>query len=274
MTMTIKKIIVLSLCMMTVLSSKGWSADTTEQFDKGLSDAEMHTSYWGIGNAESERGVGAEFVLGAGVTDWLSVNLATCAQANDSFAEGTGSTSFGIFTTPVDTEHFDLDYAFGVSLCNLASGKPGPADHMAGEFSLEFYIELNLDSSDDMDGYGFYLGITEVRTGIDESEIDMNGEEIRKFIDASFTELVGGVYITVAEGQQLFLAYDWFYNHGDVDYDHATGIGGVALGYNFCITDNVEIISEIYYDLPQDDDEDPGTAITIGFISTLPPVGK
>ena len=50
--------------------------------------------------------------------------------------------------------------------------------------------------------------------------------------------------------------------------DKAMDIGGIAAGYNVAVVDRLEIISQLYADLPASD-EAFGLGLMAGFIATL-----
>ena len=83
------------------------------------------------------------------------------------------------------------------------------------------------------------------------------------------TALTIGGYYAIKEGHQLFLSYDMSFNHRHLDGERETDIGGIALGYNAMLTDTIELITEINFDITQDD-EDFGADFLVGFITTLP----
>lgn len=268
----IKRYVILAvaaLLLSGLFNPSAFACDTLELFDPGVSDFEFYLSYLGACKDEPERGIGAEVLLGIGINSWLSGQIYASGEGNEALSEGTGAFGFGIFSTPLDTDHFDFDIGLNATVSGLGPGEESPAGHSQAEFSLTPFIELNLDSDPDMNGYGFYVVVEETLGGRDESFIDNLAQEIRSFTLTPGTALTLGSYYTVREGQQVFLCYDMAFNHRNGEGERKTEVGGIALGYNGMLTEELEIISEVWFDIPQDE-EDFGFNFTLGFIATLP----
>ncbi len=265
-----------ALALSLTPASSALAGDTLELFEIGATDFEFLISYNGIGKEQRERGFGGKLLLGYGLTDWLSGKLVVGAEGNENFMEGTGGFTFGIFSTPLDTEHADLDLGLDIGLDGLEPGGAGPAEHFTAGFAFTPYLELNLDSLGDMGemgGHGAYLVLSEVLTGRDESRADgqEGGESI--FKTTPHTDLTLGAYYSVAEGRQLFISYNMIFNHRNAEDEHKTEVGGVALGYNFFVAERLEIITEVFFDIPQADEEF-GVNFLVGLIATLPKAAK
>ena len=259
------------LMLSSLFCSSVSASDTLELFDPGVSDFEFYLSYIGACKEEPARGIGAEALLGIGINGWLSGQIYVSGEGNEALSEGTGAFGFGIFATPVDTDHFDFDIGLNATVAGLGPGEEGSAGHSQAEFSLTPFIELNLDSDPEMNGYGFYVVVEETLGGRDESFVDNLDQEIRSFTLTPGTALTLGSYYTVEEGHQAFLCYDMAFNHRNAEGERGTDVGGIALGYNGMLTEEVEIISQVWFDIPQDN-EDFGIDFTIGFIATLPSI--
>ncbi len=231
------------LLLLAVSSAPALAVDSLELFDPGVSDFEFYLSLSGVGQDESA--VGAETVLGIGITDCLSGQIFASGEANQYLEGAAAEFGFGIFGTPVDTDHLDLDTGL-----NVATG--GGAH---GDFALAPFIEINLDSDPEMLGYGAYLVVEEALSG--------SGATIMPV-----TALTLGAYYTVKDGHQFLAAFDVTFNHRNAD-ERNTDVGSIALGYNSALTDNIELITEVSFDIPQDDD-DFGAGFVIGFIAALP----
>jgi hypothetical protein len=59
------------------------------------------------------------------------------------------------------------------------------------------------------------------------------------------------------------------FNHNARAGERVTDVGGISLGYNVILADPLELITEVYFDIPQDD-ENFGVDVMVGFIATLP----
>jgi len=238
-----------AMLMVSALVIAPWSAafgaDTTEGFDPGASNLEIYFAYSGSGKHADERGVGTETLVGFGISDRFSALLVLSGEANDAMGEGDAGFSLGLLATPIDTENFDLDVGFDVGIGSLGAGAPH-FGHNTGELLLFPWIEINIDSSNDLSGVGWYVLAGEVITGEDRTWIDKDGIEQRSFKALYAAEI----------------------ETGDEDR-RATEVGRVSLGYNFLLSDNLEAITEVAYDIAQDG-EDPGFDFVVGLIATLP----
>jgi len=261
-----------AMLMVSALVIAPWSAafgaDTTEGFDPGASNLEIYFAYSGSGKHADERGVGTETLVGFGISDRFSALLVLSGEANDAMGEGDAGFSLGLLATPIDTENFDLDVGFDVGIGSLGAGAPH-FGHNTGELLLFPWIEINIDSSNDLSGVGWYVLAGEVITGEDRTWIDKDGIEQRSFKALYAAEIETGFYVTPAEGHQFFIAYSTVFNHDPDEDRRATEVGGVSLGYNFLLSDNLEAITEVAYDIAQDG-EDPGFDFVVGLIATLP----
>lgn len=222
--------------------------DTTEPFGKGPSDFEIYAGFDGIGASRDARGFSAESVLGFGFTDRFSGSVALSAEANDTFAEGSGAFSFGLFGTPLDTDHVDLDLFFSIG----------------SDFSFSPGIELNFDFKPDLALAGLYLKAE--HTMIGERKNDDDNDPKYRLVNES--GIAAGGYYTVAEGMQLFAEFDFAVRYDPPDGVEMVTVGGPALGFNAVVAENFEIISQVRYDIPQKG-EDHAVGIAVGLIVTM-----
>ncbi len=246
--------------------------DTLEPFDIGVTDFEGYFAYIGAGKEELERGFNAEFLLGIGILSRLSGQLYGGADSNENLSEALGFFGFGIFGTPVDTNHFDLDLGVNFTIGNLGAAGDGPAGHAQAEFTVEPYLEMNLDSDPDMSGYGLFLVVEATLGGQDNSYIPPGtspADEIRAFRLTPGTGFLIAGYWRPAERHELLLGYDMYFNYNASAGERVTDVGGISLGYNVILLDPLELITEVYFDIPQEDDNF-GVDFFIGFIATLP----
>jgi hypothetical protein len=75
------------------------------------------------------------------------------------------------------------------------------------------------------------------------------------------------VILSVARpNHQLLLENDMGINHNG---ETTAVIDGVALGYNVCVNDTIELINQVYLDIPQQR-EQIAIGVMVGMIATLP----
>ncbi len=277
-----KQLLAISICMASyLLGTAVYAADTTETFDPGASDFEFYAGVDGIGKGKYEKTVSAEALLGYGLMERFSGYLAAGGEANERFGDGAGWVGLGIFGTPVDTDHFDLDLMLD-------------AGFGASDFSLAPSLELNIDLDPEMRTWGMYVRVSENFMGRDETpdaepgEIDCEsvydtqsgGRTIvcaqqpdetadPKFELAPVTGVTVGTYYTISEKHQLLLEYDMAFANNPAKDEEDTEIGGVALGYNVVLSDSIEMINQLFFDIPQDG-EDFSLGISLGIVATMP----
>jgi hypothetical protein len=256
------------------LSSKVWAflaaatfcapaanaADTIETFEPGASDFELYVGYDGIGLDKKQRTVYGDAMLGYGLRDGLSAYAGVVLEGNDGFSTGATTNYIGVFGTPVDTDHVDLDLIFGVS-----SGGP---DQM---FEVRPALELNLDSDADMAGAGAYVRApfpiygrqvsAPIHPTDDETELTFQ------------VETTAGVYAMLAPGHQLLVEYNMGFHPDPNEDERTTEIGGITLGYNVELADGFELINQVFGDIPQDD-EGASFGVMTGFLATVPTAGE
>lgn len=212
------------------------ASDTVETWDVGATDVDFYVGHDGVAFGD--------IMLGYGVAPRLSAYLGT------TLSDGETAIYLGVFGTPIDTDHFDLDLFLG-----MTNGGPG-----LSQFELAPAIELNLDLDPDMRSWGAYL----------RAHLPVHG---RPTTDATAATMAAdatyhvaptvGVYRSLGERHQLLLEYS-------VDFHpDAVEVGGLAFGYNVAITDGLELINEIYVDIPQAG-ERVAFGATTGFIATIP----
>ncbi len=158
------------------------------------------------------RAGGLDLMLGHGLTPRLSLYLGTALGLEPGLERGDGRLYLGGMSALVDSDHFDLDLILDGSL-----GSSG-ADFGPG-------FELNLDAAPELARFGLYW---RVQLSAVEREL--------------FTTL--GAYVTVADGHQLL--FETLTEAADV-----IGGGGVAVGYNLAVGDSMEIINQVYVDVPE-----------------------
>ena len=235
----ITKSIIMILFLMLGGISISWGADTTETYDPGASDFEFFTGFHGL--SQEEKKINSEVVLGFGFNPVFSGYLGTSSESNQNLNSSAteNSINFGLIMTLFNSENFDLDLMLDVQSFNSLSFTPA--------------LELNFDLEDDLNLAGFYLKVEEEITGSE--------NENKRLYN---TVLTKGLYFTVSQDLQLLTEFDWSYDHDQSEKN----VGGVALGVNWRFSDSIELINQIYFDIPEGS-EDFGWGIDFGFVATM-----
>lgn len=230
------------------------AVDTVETWDVGATDVDFYLGYEGAGREQEERRLSGEIMLGYGLIERMSAYLGASVGADERLG-GAGSELFlGLFGTPVETPHFDLDL-----FLDLAASHDGSVG-----LTVTPAVELNADLDPDSGSLGAFLHV-----GVPISGRDLEGEAGSALTVG--VEVTAGAYVTVATGHQLLLAYDMTLRPDPSEGEAAVEIGGVALGYNVVVHDAVELITEARIDVPSAG-EPVSAAFMAGFIATLPVV--
>ncbi len=232
-----------------------WAADTVETVDAGATDVNIHAGFDGIGQESANRTTHMNITLGYGIVDRFSAYLGTTLQGNGVFCDGQAGIYIGVLGTPVDTDHFDLDLFLETSV-----GGPGMS-----EFQLSPSLELNFDLEQEMKSWGLYLRVSmPIYSRAIGSHVPDATEHIRTFS----VSLNPGMYLTIADRHKILLEYDMAF-HRWAPNKYYVDVGGVALGYNVEITKRIELIHQVYVDIPQQD-ESTTLGLMVGLIATLP----
>lgn len=231
-----------ALALALMAASPARAANTIQNFDEGASYFEGHISFDGIGLDQYQMQFGVQGILGFGITTSVSAYIGVTGAANELFGAGTLTGNLGLFWTPLDTDHLDLDL-----LLDVGAGTAG--------FTLSPGLELNLDIKPERALAGLYIVLWESFTGRDLSTQDNpltpKDETASEFELAPSTSLSLGTYLTVAEVHQLHLVFDMTFRHNAASGEIANEVGGVALGYNIMVTDEIELINQVYLNIPQ-----------------------
>ena len=229
--------------------------DTVETWEPGATDLDFYTSYNGLGLARSERELGSEIMAGFGLVNGLSAYLGAALGTDEAFSQGSGEIFSGIFGTPIDSDHFDLDLFLDFRL-----GGTG-----FSEFQVTPAMELNFDLAPDQQRWGLYLVVATPVYGRTEGEADTATTEV-----ATHLETTLGTYVTIAERHQLLLDYEMAWRPMAGTDEQTIEEGTVGLGYNVFLTPALELITEVRFDIPQDD-EGFAVGVMVGLIATIPP---
>ena len=246
------------LCTLAMPSSAR-AADTLEPFGIGATDVDFYVGYEGVGQRNlSDQGLFGELMLGYGLLERLSAFVGTNLQGAATFTDGSANLYLGIYGTPLDTKHVDLDL-----ILTVGGGGAG-----FREFSLLPGFELNFNLDPDMKSWGMYLKGGVLLQGTAEED------PVAADAPCRFSyELLGvlGMYYTIAKKHQLLLEADLTFRPEPCDDARRVELGGVALGYNVTLSDRIELINQVFLDIPQ-----PGerfaAGFMFGFIVTLPSV--
>lgn len=223
------------VCVTTaVFSGSLLALDTTEPFDVGLSDVETYVAFGGIGLAKGEKAFSSEHVIGAGITEKFSTTLVASFESDEYFSNGAYALGLGLYYNITESEKFGFDL-----MGSLAFNEG---------FSLG--TELN-----------FYFEKVGLQLTFEESMANNGTNKIG--FSTAFSPLL---HFNLNEDTQLLTAIDFGIDH-TVD-DDAFEVGAIGLGLNRVVSDAVEIITEVNYDIPQND-EKGSLGLSVGFIATL-----
>ncbi|MBD3318192.1 MAG: hypothetical protein GF344_20605 [Chitinivibrionales bacterium] len=224
-----------SLCLFSLVSTTSLCAlDTTEPFDLGFSDNEIYVSFSGLGAERGRRMSAVEYVVGVGVTERFSTLFSFVTESDGYFNNPATELGASLFANVLDRRHLKLDISAGVT-----SGG-----------SVGLGTELNVD----FDRAGLQVTIEEAIYNGGASSDDINFE----------TTIAPLVYVSLTDALQALASID-----ATLPADGDAGIGAPAVGLNAVISDAIEIISEVGFDIPRE-----GEAFTVGaslgFVATLP----
>lgn len=232
------------------------AADTTEIWAQGELEADLLLSYAGLGLAREERGLGAELLLGYGLFSWLSLHGGVAMEADELFESGEVWPYAGAMTTPLDTDHLDLDLILEI----------GTSAAHPGELELWPGIELNLDRAPDRAGYGVYLRLA-LPVGIYLGDNHVPEENGRAALAALRLDATLGAYLTLSPGHQLLLEGGAIalLHHAGGD---PTAVEGASayLGYNVELPGGLEWVTQVGLELAAEGGWRPGAAVQSGFL--------
>jgi hypothetical protein len=230
------------------------AADTMETFDVGATDVEFYTGVDGLGLPSDERIAFGDMMLGYGLVERLSAYFGTTLEGSGAFTDGCSTHYMGLFGTPFDTNHLDLDLQL-----DMASG--GPEQRL----EIRPALELNVDADPEMRTWGLYL-----RTPLPVyGRKFQTGEQHATF----HLESTLGAYVHLADGHQLLMEYDMAFHPDPQDGERRTDVGGAAFGYNVTVSDEIELINQVFVDIPQAG-EKVSVSLMAGLIATLPSAAR
>jgi len=238
------------LAFVSALTAGVSASDTMETFDVGATDVEFYTGADGLGLPSDERAAFGDMMLGYGLVERISAYFGTTLEGSGAFADGSSTHYLGLFGTPFDTNHLDLDLQL-----DMASG--GPEQRL----EIRPALELNVDEDPEMRTWGLYL-----RTPLPVyGRKFQTGERHATF----HLESTLGTYVQLADGHQLLAEYDMAFHPDPQDGERRTDVGGAAFGYNVAVSDEIELITQAFVDIPQAGDQ-VSVSLMAGLIATLP----
>jgi hypothetical protein len=235
----------------------GRAADTIETWEAGATDVDFYLGLSGLGRPATQRSLGADIMFGYGIVDSFSVYLGTTLAADGRLGNGAGSLYTGVFGTPLDSDHLDLDLLLGFEL----------AGQNYDQFQLAPGVELVFSSHPDMLGWGMYLRGFAGLTG-ESAGSGQDGHAVHVELASTL-----GAFVTLADDHQVLLEIDGAWQPRRGPADERLELGGLALGYNLTLSPTLELIHQVFVDLPQSRAEPIAVGLMVGFIGSLPASG-
>jgi hypothetical protein len=232
--------VLLSLILLICLVSASYAADTVETYGKGAGEFEIYLGGDGFNLPKYEKAVSGDLLVGYGLLDRFSGYMTLSAASNEYLTDAEGAYSFGIFGTPVDTDHVDFDLMLNA----------GMGGENFSQIAVSPGFELNFDLKPDMKLWGVYIRVSDGMSGRDESVADNpdtpNVDETnQKMVFTMAIDQTLGTYVTIKERHQILAEYyQTSYVHPGPE-EPSYDIGGFALGYNVVLVDNLELITQI-----------------------------
>jgi len=78
-----------------------------------------------------------------------------------------------------------------------------------------------------------------------------------------------GAFTTLNERHQLLLEVDGAYRPAPGPSELRLQLGGAAVGYNLVLSESIELINQVFIDLPQSASEPIAVGVMLGFVATL-----
>jgi hypothetical protein len=231
------------------------AADTMEVFEPGATDAEFYVGYDGLGITRGASTTFTEAVIGYGVAPQLSMFLSAGLEATGALTGGTQALTLGLYGTPLETEHVDLDLL-------LQAG--GTTD---GGYEVMPAVELNLDAADGLARWGVYL-IAGVPVHAPQLHAAVVFPAHRGDVELDLL-LRLGAYWTISPRHQVLLEVDGAVHALGSRLGSVGDLGGLALGYNVTLSETFELISQLRVDVPTGADQPWSAGLATGFIATL-----
>lgn len=229
---------------MSLMVPTAFATDTTEAYGAGEISFEAHQSFEGFRDGLRGLGVGHESLIGLGIHKYLSAQVGFSFGANGYLGNVETGFNFTLLSTVVDTDKFDLDLWLSVD----GGITPG--------------LELNFDF---LENLGIYVRAEVPLAGVIKGLTKEGEDDWETSVGLS---IVPGIVWTVQEGHQLLLegGFDLLWSDA-ADASGRLELWSVALGYNFMITEKIEIVTEVKTFHPDGGDQEFG--IGFGVIASL-----
>lgn len=250
-----------ALCM---FSSNAFAGDTTELLDKGEVDIAPTIGFANI--TKHNTGWESDIALSYGVADFMTIGTSFNVSNAVEFAGTYFSFSFDTLFTPLDTEHFDIDFDIAFTMMTAGGGLG---------YNLTPMLEFNYDTDNDMSLFGAYMrlafpmysgGVWVDPDDPDPEDPDPDDDGVRT--DFAF-EITLGLYYMIMPGHQIILEGGPIIGNMAKKLGPRSTDGFVSIGYNIMAWDDFEITSEVRIDIPEGGD-DVSAAIMVGAIIYLP----
>ena len=230
------------------------AADTLETVPDDNFYMETTFGALNLGQEAQRTMISASVMLAYGMNDRLTSYIIAGGNTNLYMTKGVTNLGVGLYGVLVKMPHFKLDLGLqaGVGRTGLTTSVGRSRMALKDEFVLAPSLELNFDLKKDEKFIGFYLVFQEIFTGVEEEK---DGQLLGYFTPSSY--LRAGAYWSIVPGKyQVHLQFDMNINHFDTTIITdlvvpAVDIGGIAVGFNFFVTETIEILTEVYIDIPQ-----------------------
>jgi len=233
------------------------AVDTTETWDAGAFDVDFYVGLDSVGRARDEHILSSDLMIGYGLIERFSAYVGTALAIEDRFSSGGGELSLGLFGTPLDTDHVDLDLFLDVTGGGQA----------LSQILVTPALELNVDLLPELRQWGVYLqiGVAIART------VESNEASGASPRTEATVETVIGTYVTIAERHQLLVDFEAGFRTSTASGEPVVEVGSIGVGYNVVVHEAIELVTEVRFDVPQ---RREGDTFAVGFmagaIATLP----
>ncbi len=255
--------------LVSLFANNAFAGDTVEPLDKGVIEVVPTVGFANI--TDENTGWGTSLAVGYGVADFMTVTATVGMGADVALAAAGWGFDVDLLSNLLDTENFDLDFHIDFAYSGAGIGN---------EIVITPGFELNYDTDNDMSGFGAYLRLDlpihswnlgkQREIGFDPNTNEPIVEwkdNVEADVDLDLTL---GFYYTFMEGHQLFLEGGVSLTTLAENLAPEVGKEGfVSLGYNVEIVENVELVSEVKVNIPEDGEGTNGE-ITVGMIFDLP----
>jgi len=231
-----------------------FAADTVEAVDEGSTGLDVYVNFNRLGLKQHNQTVVGTTTLGYGFVQGTSAYLGTAVQLGQGGSEENGQLGGGFISTLLETDHCDIDLIFEVRFL-------GPK---WTDFQVEPSFEFNADMDPKMRTLGFYL-----RSGfsVQMQDLLMLEQHAAGHEDTgSGLVATAGIYYFIGKMHQLFLEHDLDFTSSQFVEKPVLNESGIALGCNVAVTRFLELISQVYIELPLDQQQVPCLSVSLGLV--------